>query len=205
MNKLKKLFYVLVKYAGFYVYFGPARIRALFYSLLFKKVGKKVFIFGPFRCGAPENISVGNEVVFSNNCVVGGDYGVSIGNFVMIGQNTTIVSSNHGHQLKGVPMLRQEMYGSKVLINDDVWIGANAVILPGVKIGQGAIIAAGSVVTKDIEPYTIAAGNPAKPIKKRFSDSDINILLDRVKSPLYRYYKTDYAKKFVPRFYEADK
>jgi len=65
-----------------------------------------------------------------------------------------------------------------VCISDDVWIGQNAIILPGVTVMKGAVIGAGSVVTRDVPPYTIVAGVPAKPIKKRFSDKEISILLD---------------------------
>lgn len=64
-----------------------------------------------------------------------------------------------------------------VVIGNDVWIGANAVILPNVKIGDGAIIGAGAIVTKDVEPYTIVVGVPAKPIRKRYTDEEIEILL----------------------------
>ena len=64
------------------------------------------------------------------------------------------------------------------IIGNDVWIGMEAVIMPGVKIGDGAIIGARSVVVKDVEPYTIVGGNPAKPLKKRFSDSTIETLQD---------------------------
>ncbi|MCB0372058.1 MAG: CatB-related O-acetyltransferase [Muricauda sp.] len=64
------------------------------------------------------------------------------------------------------------------IIGNDVWIGMEAVVMPGVKIGDGAIIGARSVVVKDVEPYTIVGGNPAKPLKKRFSDSTIEILQD---------------------------
>lgn len=66
----------------------------------------------------------------------------------------------------------------KTIIGNDVWIGARAIILSGVKIGDGAIIAAGAVVTKDVEPYTIAGGVPAKPIRKRFTDEQIDALIN---------------------------
>lgn len=65
----------------------------------------------------------------------------------------------------------------KNIIGNDVWIGARAMILSGVKIGDGAVIAAGAVVTKDVEPYTIVGGVPAKPIRKRFTDEQIDALI----------------------------
>jgi acetyltransferase-like isoleucine patch superfamily enzyme len=64
---------------------------------------------------------------------------------------------------------------SKVIIEDDVWIGYGSIVLSGVKIGRGSIVAAGSVVTKDIEPYSIVAGNPAKLIRKRFTEDEIHL------------------------------
>lgn len=64
------------------------------------------------------------------------------------------------------------------VIGHDVWIGAEAMIMPGVKVGDGAMIGSRAVVTKDVEPYTIVAGNPAKPIRKRFGDADIEMLLE---------------------------
>ena len=68
-------------------------------------------------------------------------------------------------------------YKGDTIIGNDVWIGQNAVILPGVHIGDGAIIGANSVVGSDVEPYTIIAGNPAKPIRKRFDDELISLML----------------------------
>jgi virginiamycin A acetyltransferase len=64
------------------------------------------------------------------------------------------------------------------IIGNDVWIGYESLIMPGVKIGDGAVIAAKSVVVKDIPPYVIAGGNPARPIKQRFSDAEIQLLLE---------------------------
>lgn len=183
------------------MYFGPARIRALLYSLIFKSTGKEVFIFGPFRCGSPENISVGENVVFSNNCVLGGEFGIDIGNFVMIAQNASIVSANHSYDIKEIPMMRQPMKGKKIIIKDDVWIGANSIVLPGITINQGAVVGSNSVVTKDVEPYSIVVGSPAKPIKKRFSEDAMKLLLDKDKSPLFKYYKNDSKKSFVPKVY----
>ncbi|MEF9896175.1 MAG: CatB-related O-acetyltransferase, partial [Clostridia bacterium] len=75
------------------------------------------------------------------------------------------------------PHLSQLPFKGDIVIGNDVWIGRESVIMPGVKIGDGTIIAAYSVVTKDIEPYTIAGGNPVQCIKKRFDDEFIKLLL----------------------------
>jgi len=93
---------------------------------------------------------------------------------------------------------REAVPGFKVVIGNDVWIGSGVMIMDGVTIGDGAVIAAGAVVTKDVAPYTIAGGVPAKPIKKRFSDADIEKLMR------LRWWECtdeselrDYAKKFA--------
>ncbi|MHB1701292.1 MAG: CatB-related O-acetyltransferase [Acidobacteriaceae bacterium] len=94
--------------------------------------------------------------------------GIRIGANCLIAQSVSIISSNHSTAL-GAPMTSQPARTDKlgVVIQDDVWIGANAVILPGVTIGTGAIIAAGSVVTSSVADYTIVAGVPAKFLKAR--------------------------------------
>lgn len=118
----------------------------------------------------------------------------------MIGNNTTILTSNYGYDKPDIPMLRQPLKCKPVVIGDDVWIGANVVILPGVVIGQGAIVGAGAVVTKDIAPYSIAVGNPARVIRERFDHGTIELLLSK-DSPLYRYYKNDYLRSNKPKAY----
>ncbi len=93
---------------------------------------------------------------------------IAIGTNCLIAQHITMVASNHGIS-KDKPMIEQEFNYKKsgITIGDDVWIGANSVILPGVSIGDGAIIGAGSIVTKSVEPYTINVGNPCKKIADR--------------------------------------
>lgn len=110
-----------------------------------------------------------------------------IGNYCSIANNVTfIVSGEHNlSTLSTFPFEAQTfgcslIAGSKgdIIIEDDVWIGMNSTILSGIKIGQGAVIAAGSVVTKDVPPYSIVAGNPAKIIKYRFSNNIIEKLIN---------------------------
>lgn len=105
--------------------------------------------------GEGNNIrAAGGKIVIGDNC--------------LISQYVTIVASNHNIQ-KDKPIIEQGWSKDKnyVVINDDVWIGAGSIILPGICIGKGAVIAAGSVVTKDVVEYSIVAGNPAKFIKLR--------------------------------------
>lgn len=109
-----------------------------------------------------------------------------IGNYVAIASGAVILmGGNHNHRTDWISLYPfvetiQESYQTKgdTRIGHDVWIGMDAMILPGVTIGDGAIIASGSVVTKDVEPYTLVGGNPAKFIKQRFTDEETQKLLE---------------------------
>ena len=101
---------------------------------------------------------------------------VEIGCYTMLANNVSIIGKDHVFKKVGVPIIfsgRQEI--PKTIIGKDVWIGANSIINLGVKIGNGAIIAAGSVVTKDVEPYSVYGGVPAKRIKDRFTQKEAEI------------------------------
>ena len=92
---------------------------------------------------------------------------IKIGDNVLIGPNSVLRSSDHSFKSLNKLINKQGMDDGKIVIKDDVWIGSNCVILQNCTIGKGSVIAAGAVVTKDIEPYTIVGGVPAKFIKKR--------------------------------------
>jgi len=91
---------------------------------------------------------------------------VHIGHNVRLAQNVVITSLNHNYSNISKPISEQGVHTETISIGDEVWIGANAVILPGILIGKHSVVAAGSVVTKDIPPYTVVAGNPARIIKQ---------------------------------------
>ena len=99
------------------------------------------------------------------NASIGGK--ISIGEDVLIGPNCVIRSSDHKYEDKNHIIKNQGHSSGKIIINNDVWIGANAIILKNVEIGEGAVIAAGTLVNKDIEPYSISGGIPAKILKYR--------------------------------------
>ncbi|QIL46766.1 CatB-related O-acetyltransferase [Vagococcus coleopterorum] len=109
-----------------------------------------------------------------------------IGNYVCIASGVIILmGGNNNHQASSIsvypfPETIADTYQPKgdTQIKSDAWLGMNAMLMPGITIGEGAIVAAGSVVTKDVAPYTIVGGNPAKEIKKRFSDKEIEQLLE---------------------------
>lgn len=116
------------------------------------------------------------ELEIGNNSGVGIDcevYGpVTIGDNIMMGPEVIIYTSGHKHDRIDIPMMEQGSSETRpVIIGNDVWIGRRAIIMPGVTIGDGVIIGAGAVVTKNIEPYMVAVGVPAKAIKSRLKKS----------------------------------
>ncbi|MET0658533.1 MAG: DapH/DapD/GlmU-related protein [Steroidobacteraceae bacterium] len=112
-------------------------------------------------------IRIGDNSTVNPYSVLYGHGGLRIGNFVRIATHCVFIPANHGFDQLDVPIARQPVEALGITIEDDVWIGANSVVLDGVTIGQGSIIGAGSVVTKSVRPYSICVGNPARVIADR--------------------------------------
>jgi len=121
---------------------------------------------------------LGFDTRITTNCILwaGKKSKIILGDNVLIGPGAQLHASNHGYELGKGPMTYQERIEKDIVIGNDVWIGLGATILSGVNIGDGAVIGAYSVVTKDVPHYAIVAGNPAKLIRYRFSIKTINIL-----------------------------
>lgn len=140
----------------------------------FEEIGKIVkelfgksenaFLNPPFYCDYGSHIEVGKNLFMNYNCVIIDVAKVTIGDNCMFAPNVAIYTAGHPVH----PVTRNSMYeyGVEVTIGDNVWIGGNSVVLPGVHIGSNTVIGAGSVVTKDIPDWVIAAGNPCKVIRK---------------------------------------
>lgn len=144
---------------------GSKHFRAFLCKRIFKKFGKDIDIGPKVKFFNSKQSEIGDHSGIGANSAVGT---VRIGNFVMMGTDCLIVSQNHRFSDLTIPMCRQGFDEDKpVVIEDDVWIGSRVIILPGIRIGRGAIIGAGAVVTKDIEPYMIVGGNPARIIGDR--------------------------------------
>lgn len=128
--------------------------------------GRRVYVDPPCRLRGKKNITIGDDVSIAAFVHMWGHGGITIGNRVMIGSHTAITSLTHNPEA-------EHMYFSKiskpVVIEDDVWIGSHAMIMPGVTIGKGTVIGAGAIVTSDIPPMVIAMGSPAKVIRPRRS------------------------------------
>ena len=111
-------------------------------------------------------IEIGDYSSLGLNCMI--PFDLKVGKDVMMGPDVVIVGNNHRFDNRDIPMRLQGVTESPpVHIEDDVWIGARAIILPGIRIGKGAIIAAGAVITKDMPAYSICGGNPARVIRFR--------------------------------------
>lgn len=108
---------------------------------------------------------------------------VQIGNYVMFGPNCAILGGDHNYGISGYPIIFSGRPDTPpTVICDDVWIGYSTIIMAGVTIGRGSIVAAGSIVTKNVDPYTIVGGNPAKFIKRRFKSQNEEIYHDKILS-----------------------
>ena len=142
-------------------YHEPAEVRALFSQLTGKEVDESCFFFPPFYTDCGSNITFGKNVFLNTGCTFQDLGGVTIGDASQIGQNVTLCTLNHGLE----PEQRSTIYPSPIVIGKNVWIGANATVLPGVTVGDDAIIAAGAVVTRDVPEKAVVAGVPARVIK----------------------------------------
>lgn len=118
-------------------------------------------LFPPFNTDCGKNLHFGKRVFVNSGCKFQDQGGIFIGDDVLVGHNCMIATLNHAED----PEHRGDMIPKSVHVGNKVWIGANSTILPGVTIGEGAIIAAGAVVTKDVAPMTVVGGVPARLIK----------------------------------------
>ena len=132
-------------------------------------MGTHVFIKPPFRCSYGTNIHIGNHFYANMDCLILDSCPVQIGSNVMFGPRVNVFTDSH--PLDPIVRTRKLVYGKPVIIGDRVWIGGGAILCPGVQIGKDSVIGAGSVVTHDIPPRTVAAGNPCRVIRK-LTDAD---------------------------------
>ena len=134
----------------------------MFSRLIGEEVSEDFRVFPPFTTDFGKNIHLGKNVFINSGCRFQDQGGIYIGDNVLIGHNVVLATLNHEED----PKKRGNLCPAPIKIADGVWIGSNATILPGVTIGEGAIIAAGAVVTKDVEEMSIVGGVPAKFIRK---------------------------------------
>lgn len=186
INRLKKIKYklILLRRSFWYAfYYGFAQhlpvsyryhllgkfgkmCRAIACKRIFRSSGQRINVEKGANFYTGWEIEIGDDSSLGVNCMV--PYNLKVGKDVMMGPFVVIIGENHQYSRRDIPM-RLQGYKNfpPVRIEDDVWIGAGAIILPGITVGRGAIIGAGSVVTKDIPPYAICGGNPARIIRMR--------------------------------------
>lgn len=143
-----------------------ARKRAAFYMATMN-CGNSFYAHTGVAMLYPKNIVIGENVTINRYSIITAKDKVDIGNNVLIGSNVIINSGNHNYINLDIPINQQGHTIAPITIEDDVWIGSNVCILAGVTIGQGSVIGAGAVVTKNVEPYSVMGGVPARLIKSR--------------------------------------
>ncbi len=142
-------------------------IKVVFLNFNGAKIHPSVFIYPGVWVAPGRNLTIGREVDLAKDVLIQSAGGVSIGDRTLVGYGTKILSTDHTIPPIGQPFPVSGDKPGRITIEHDVWIGANVVITSGVRIGTGSVIAAGSVVTKDVPPNSVVGGVPAKQIKMR--------------------------------------
>jgi acetyltransferase-like isoleucine patch superfamily enzyme len=142
-------------------YHAPERVRELLTELTGKPVDESVAVFPPLYADFGKNLTLGKRVFINAGCTFQDQGGIVIGDDCLIGHNTVMATLNHDL----APSRRADMHPAPIIIGRNVWIGSNATILAGVTIGDNAVVAAASVVTKDVPENSIVVGSPARVIR----------------------------------------
>lgn len=156
----------------------PQFIRNLLFKILLKDYGQKSMIDYKTYIRYPFRVKIGSYITINRGCQFFSSYynkdvEITIGNHVAVAPNVSFLAAGHDYTQIDLP----DTAGS-IIVGDYSWIGAGSIILQGVSIGEGAIVAAGSVVSRDVPPYTVAAGVPARVIKQRLLDNESGIDFD---------------------------
>ena len=142
-------------------YHTPQEIRTLMEQLTEKPIDPSFTMFPPFYSECGKNITIGKRVFINFGCHFQDQGGITIGDDVLIGSNVVLATINHGLS----PDTRTDNCPAPIDIGRGVWIGSHVTVLPGVRVGDYAVLAAGAVVTKDVPAYTVVGGVPARVIK----------------------------------------
>ena len=147
-------------------YHPPERVRELLSELTGAPVDDSVTVFPPFSTDFGRGIRIGRRVFVNSGCRFQDQGGVTIGDDCLIGHNAVFATLNHDLD----PSRRADLHPAPIVLGDNVWIGANVTILPGVTIGDDAVIGAASLVTKDVPAGAVAVGAPAKVVRRVWTD-----------------------------------
>lgn len=145
-------------------------LRGVFYRSLFHSSGKNLLIYPSVYIIFSHRMTVGRRVAINVGTYIDAGGGLEIGDHVMIGPNCIISTREHSIEPTGIPMCYQPVRYRNIEIGNDIWIGGNATIRGGVKLGEGCVVAAGAVVISDVPPNAIVGGVPAKVLRYRDND-----------------------------------
>lgn len=140
----------------------PARVRELFARLTGTAPEETLRIYTPFYAGFGRNIRVGKNVFINSCCMFMDRGGIAIGDHAFVGPNVNLITTSHALDPAG----RRTTISRPIVLGKNVWIGAAAILLPGVTVGDNSVIGAGAVVTRDVPANTVVAGNPARVIRE---------------------------------------
>jgi acetyltransferase-like isoleucine patch superfamily enzyme len=146
-------------------------VRRLFFKLLCRRMGREIFIAQNVSIRHAYNLSMGHHVGINQGSIIHCRGGVTIGNHVFLGQRVIINTGDHHYADADTIIWEQGAFYRPVTIGNDVFLGMGSMILPGVTVADGTVVAAGAVVTRDTEPYSVMAGVPARVIRRRTSKS----------------------------------
>lgn len=152
-------------------------VRKYFYRRAGMVVPKSTSIHWRCEFYAPERITFGEHCTIGDSCFLDGRSGLKFGNSVNLGSHVSIYTREHAVD---DPDFAET--GAPVRVGDHAWVASHAIVLPGITVGEGAVVAAGAVVVKDVPPFTLVGGNPARVIRSRVQDL---------------HYRLGYAKRFV--------
>ena len=143
------------------IYHTPEELREIMSRLIGKKVDDSFRMFPPFYTDFGKNITIGKDVFINSGCHFQDQGGIEIGDGALIGHNVVLATINHDLN----PKENRKNHYAPIRIGAHVWIGSNATVLPGVTIGDWAVVAAGAVVTRDVPAMTVVGGVPARVLK----------------------------------------
>lgn len=139
----------------------PDEVRALLAELTGRPVDPTVTMFPPFHTDFGKNTTLGQRIFINSGCSFQDQGGITIGDDTLIGHNTVLATLNHGME----PDRRADMHPAPIVIGRNVWIGANVTVLPGITVGDDAVVAAASVVTRDVPARAVVVGSPAHVVR----------------------------------------
>lgn len=163
---MKSILYGAIWVSTAIVSYAPLHgLRVLFLRILKASIESPVIIYAGVFVRSPWKLSVGSGTVIGHGCHLDARGRLTIGSDVNISSEVNIWTNQHDHQSRDFRITE-----GHVRVGNRAWLGNRAIILPGVTIGEGAVVCSGAVVTKDVEPFTVVGGVPAKPISKRTQD-----------------------------------